>query len=602
MKSVSNKLVRIAPGTSGVSSWNGRVGTVNPASGDYAISQITSASTLADSANINLTGPTNEDYLKFDGAQWTNKHPAFYTNIAQGNGGTWTAELGHIYHTISDHINIPLCGGADLGKRLMFVGNHILTFSVDLFLRNTSGPFAISTGNGGIELIVVGTNQYDFISMTGQYVDTTTNKHFVVSSINDLSNVAMGSPTNGQVLTYNGGTWTNSTPAAVPVTSVFGRTGAITAQANDYAINQIQNASTLANSANVDIIAPFAGQALFYNGTQWYNDTPPAIPVTSVFGRTGAVTAQTNDYSISQIQNASTLASSANVTINLPALNQYLYYDGSKWANANPQFYTSVVGQSNTAFTASLGVIYSAPGCTITMPAVGLSDIGRRIIITTNALQNVTIIFPNGTQFENIAFYTNFSMLANRGGIEFVVNNSAIYNAVACWGNFADPSGKQIKKRTMSDLDDTNFTSLTNNDTLRYDIATAKWLNTKQKHYWHFSSNNNLSPNNYMQNTGQTGLVERGEFLMPRAGVISSFAVSLSVSPSGGRTRTFTIYKNTVATTMAGTITGSTVDLVVTTNPVTFAQYDDIAIFHTSSGAPNAASAYGYIEYYFTDL
>ena len=86
MKSVSNKIVRIAPGTSGVSSWNGRVGTVNPANGDYAISQITSASTLADSANINLTGPANEDYLKFDGAQWTNKHPAFYTNIAQEIG------------------------------------------------------------------------------------------------------------------------------------------------------------------------------------------------------------------------------------------------------------------------------------------------------------------------------------------------------------------------------------------------------------------------------------------------------------------------------------------------------------------------------------
>lgn len=582
-----------------VNSYNARTGDVVPASGDYAIGQITSASDLANSANVTITGPANEDYLKYNGSKWINKNPAFYTAMSNGNGGTWTATLGQIYHTISDHVNIPLCGPGDLGKRLMFVGNHILTFSIDLFLRNTSGPFSISTGNGGIELIVVGTNQYDFISMTGQYVDTATNKHFIVSSINDLSNVAMGSPANGQVLGFNGTNWTNVTPTTAPVSSVFGRTGAVMAQSNDYAITQITNASSLANSANINFIGLSAGQSMYYDGSQWICEFPPAIPVISVFGRTGAITAQSNDYAISQIQNASTLANSANVTINLPALNQYLYYDGTKWANANPQFYTNVVGQSNTAFTASLGVIYSAPGCTVTMPAVGLSDIGRRIMITTNALQNVTIIFPNGTQFENIAFYTNFSMLANRGGIEFVVNNSAIYNAVACWGNFADPSGKAIKKRALNDIDDVLLTTPATDQHLKYDGT--KWINSNSYHYIYLNSNANLANNQFLQQTGQTGNVERAEFPMARAGVISKVSVSFDNAPGTG-TRTVTVYRNAVATTMVGTLTGAGTDLIITTNNVVFGQHDEISIHQTSTGGTTASVAYGYIEYYFTAL
>jgi len=46
--------------------------------------------------------------------------------------------------------------------------------------------------------------------------------------------------------------------------------------------------------------APTTGQVLAWNGTQWA-PAAAAGAVTSVLGRTGAVTAQTNDYSFSQI-------------------------------------------------------------------------------------------------------------------------------------------------------------------------------------------------------------------------------------------------------------------------------------------------------------
>ena len=55
------------------------------------------------------------------------------------------------------------------------------------------------------------------------------------------TDVSISSPSNSQILTYNSSTskWTNQTPASAPVSSVFGRTGAITAQTGDYTALQV---------------------------------------------------------------------------------------------------------------------------------------------------------------------------------------------------------------------------------------------------------------------------------------------------------------------------------------------------------------------------
>ena len=101
------------------------------------------------------------------------------------------------------------------------------------------------------------------------------------------------------------------------VSSVFGRTGAVTAQAGDYSFSQISGQLALSQ------IAPSALQGngskiQLFSGTAAANDcakfdangnlVSAGAPcgtgsgaVSSVFGRTGAVTAQAGDYSFSQI-------------------------------------------------------------------------------------------------------------------------------------------------------------------------------------------------------------------------------------------------------------------------------------------------------------
>ncbi len=143
--------------------------------------------------------------------------------------------------------------------------------------------------------------------------------------------VATTAPANGQALVWNSGTsaWqpgTVSGGGGGAVSSVFGRTGAVTAQTGDYSFgqisgtigsNQFPNAggdlsgnlttATVTGIQNraVANTAPSNGQTLVWNSgaSAWQPGTVSGGggAVSSVFGRTGVVTAQTGDYSFGQI-------------------------------------------------------------------------------------------------------------------------------------------------------------------------------------------------------------------------------------------------------------------------------------------------------------
>lgn len=87
---------------------------------------------------------------------------------------------------------------------------------------------------------------------------------------------------------------------AVPVSSVFSRTGTVTAAYGDYTFSQIASTPTTLSGYGITdglIDAPNDGTTYARNSGGWVHITG----VTSVFGRTGVVTAQTGDYTYSQI-------------------------------------------------------------------------------------------------------------------------------------------------------------------------------------------------------------------------------------------------------------------------------------------------------------
>ena len=99
------------------------------------------------------------------------------------------------------------------------------------------------------------------------------------------------------------------------VTSVFGRTGAVVAQSGDYSVSDITGAAPLASPAFTGIpTAPTA--SLGTNTTQlatceFVLANAGGGTVSSVFGRTGAVVAQSGDYAVADITGAAPLASPA---------------------------------------------------------------------------------------------------------------------------------------------------------------------------------------------------------------------------------------------------------------------------------------------------
>ncbi len=140
--------------------------------------------------------------------------------------------------------------------------------------------------------------------------------------------VANTAPTNGQALLWNSGisAWQPGTVSGSgAVSSVFSRTGTVTAQSGDYNFSQLAGtvASTQLPNAGGDVsgtltattvtgiqnrtvanTAPTNGQALLWNSgiSAWQPGTVSGSgAVSSVFSRTGAVTAQTGDYSFGQI-------------------------------------------------------------------------------------------------------------------------------------------------------------------------------------------------------------------------------------------------------------------------------------------------------------
>lgn len=181
--------------------------------------------------------------------------------------------------------------------------------------------------------------------------------------------------TGGSIIVTNpGGPITNIEVASAggAVTSVFGRTGAVVAAIGDYTVAQVTGAAPLASPALTG--TPTAPTATVGTNTTQVATTAfvlanlPAVPVASVFGRTGSVTAATGDYTAAQVTNAAdkssgtTQAFAGNVTA--PNLNAA----GTENVNTNATSGAAVTLQAST--TSQVEDITLTANCTFTMPAV----------------------------------------------------------------------------------------------------------------------------------------------------------------------------------------------------------------------------------------
>ncbi len=338
-------------------------------------------------------------------------------------------------------------------------------------------------------------------------------------SLNELSDVSITSPINGEALIYDGLDWTNQPIPPSAVLSVFNRAGSVSAQDGDYNIDQL---------GDVAISAVLSSDYLRNNGSNWVNspiqlsDIPTipnsklqdsSISLTSNYGSFstspvslgGTTNLTINDASISNAGAVTTAAQTfaGNKTFNgsIRVNGGILDNTGSSGATYNyisnnglwtplPTYNFNFINGST--FTAVLDTVYTAPNCTITLPIVGSGDTGRRITISCSQGAQTMIIIPNGVF---LSYYgTNFTMNSPYGTITFIVSTNNQYEIFAVQGTWFSPSVTKpitASNLNVSQLQDTNISSPTDNQALLYNIGSSNWQNKTLYAY-----------NNYVEQVG----------------------------------------------------------------------------------------------------
>jgi len=209
---------------------------------------------------------------------------------------------------------------------------------------NGAGTASVSGGGGAVTsvfartgAVMAQTGDYSFGQISGSVGSSQlpsaggdVSGTLTAATVTGIQNrlVANTAPTSGQALVWNStaSAWQPGTVSGSgAVSSVFGRTGAVASQTGDYGFAQISGsvASSQLPSAGGDLngtltaatvtgiqnrvvanTAPTSGQALIWNASAsaWQPGTVSGSgAVSSVFGRTGIVTAQSGDYSFPQI-------------------------------------------------------------------------------------------------------------------------------------------------------------------------------------------------------------------------------------------------------------------------------------------------------------
>jgi len=272
--------------------------------------------------------------------------------------------------TTSNYLQPKLLGGTGITIVKSAAGNETLTINATSTgtvtsistvepaagLTVTGGPvttsgtltFALTNDIGAIEAL--NTNGILTRTATDTWISRTITGTAGQITITNGSGVA-GNPTINLIAAGTAGTYTSVT------TDSFGRvTAGTTTQAWDTITGTpttlagygITNAQLL--DADLTAIAALTGTAgnLRTNGAGvWSVDS--STPVTSVYGRTGAVVATEGDYSLTQL---------SDTIITTPTTGQVLSYDGTNWTNVSNSLLQTEVDNIET----SLGAIVNSTG------------------------------------------------------------------------------------------------------------------------------------------------------------------------------------------------------------------------------------------------
>ena len=403
-----------------VNSFNGRTGAVVPAANDYALSAL---------ATVSISAPSSGQVLQYNGTSWVNATlAAAPVSSVFGRTGAVTAQVGDY---------------SSFYGQLAAVNTWTTT-------NTFNGLINYGTLSGGNITCKNGTSEADiYFGPNASYLYSNTGIAFgvydptSVSTLFSLSYAAGNGIFKGTVTatTFSGSgasltnlPWGSLTGVPSLVNSFNGRTGAVVPAANDYALSAL---------ATVSISAPTSGQILTFNGSSWVNAAAPSVPVTSVFGRTGAVTAQVGDYSAwyAQFAASNTFSGSLNIFNNqirviTGSCGNYSSIATAAWGGpiwGMDTGYTGGVGAANWSPSGVYGISWQRSGSTNAN-----ANIGEGLYVYVNGSLyggiGTTGIYTSGTIVNSGVASFNTSSLdikTNVHKLDFDIENFMRYEPIS---------------------------------------------------------------------------------------------------------------------------------------------------------------------------
>ena len=301
-----------------------------------------------------------------------------------------------------------------------FVGGNIQFSSL--------GGVSITSPTSGQYLTFNGTNWVNTTLSTTTW-DTAYNRSLTAAAVSGTTTKTLTlTKQDGSTLTA---TWSDLNTDAV--TSVFGRTGVVVAAEGDYSLDQL---------GDVIITTPTNGQVLSYNGTAWVNAAAPSSGVTSLNGLTAstqtfATGTSGTDFAIVSTTSTHTFNLPTASAVNRGALSS------SDWTTFNSKQDTitlTTTGSSGAAtfisntlnvptYTLSgLGGV-SGSGTTNYLPKwTGSSALGNSLIFDNGTNIGIGTTTLNASFILNINGKTTITHSANSASLYWLANNNGLSN------------------------------------------------------------------------------------------------------------------------------------------------------------------------------
>ena len=167
-------------------------------------------------------------------------------------------------HTLASHSDVVTAGTVPTGNLLYFNGSNWVDWSPN-FLTTESDP--VFSASEAANITSTDTTNWDTAFGWGNHASA---GYLTTLSLNGVSDVSITSPLNGQVLSYNNGTWSNVTPSSGGGASVT-----------------ISDTAPAASAGDLWWESDTGRLKIFYqdvNSSQWVDASPPLADATSIGG------------------------------------------------------------------------------------------------------------------------------------------------------------------------------------------------------------------------------------------------------------------------------------------------------------------------------